>query len=423
MKVAVIGGGVTGMAVVSGLQSTMDVTLYESQARLGGHTDTHNLFVDGRAYAIDSGFMAFNADHFPSFSNWLDQLGVATQATNMSFGVSINSESSVDLVYGTGDLGALFSNRGNLLNQRFLRMLWDILRFYKEARKLNVVLGNTSAPRTSITLGDYLDSARFSAGFVEDHLLPLCMALWSITLDQARELPLGYVLEFMGRHKLLQLEGRPAWRVVKGGSNRYVSAFLKAYRGKTLLSSPVTRIERNPGFVRVFTASGERRYDRVVSACHADQALDLIEPSRAEREILSAFRYQSQNAVVHSDQSFMPIRSSAWSSWNVVGDDRIGLSITYWLNRLQSIENAPNLFVTLNPTRRPKSVWLDRVYKSPMFSLATQAAQQRREEISGHNRTYYAGAYWGFSTHEDGFVSGEQVAKAMMDLPRVAESA
>ncbi len=420
MKVAVIGGGVTGMALASGLQSTMDVTLYESQARLGGHTDTHNLFVDGRSYAIDSGFMAFNANSFPRFSNWLEQLGIATKETNMSFAVSINSE---DLAYGTGDIGALFSNRKSLLNQRFLHMLWDISRFFKEARKLNAIGPNTTAAKTPITLGDYLDSARFSAGFIEDHLLPLCLALWSTNPEQARNLPLGYVLGFLERHNLLHVDRRATWRVVEGGSNRYVSAFLNAYQGETLLSTTVTRVERNPGFVRVFTASDERRFDRVVFACHADQALQLIEPTATEREILGAFQYQTQKAVVHSDPSFMPARTKAWSSWNVVGDNRAELSITYWLNQLQSLENAPNFFVTLNPARSPRSVWMERVYTVPVFSLATQAAQQRREEISGHNRTYYAGAYWGFSTHEDGFVSGEQVAQALTALPNVAVSA
>ena len=432
MKVAVIGGGVAGMAAAHSLDQTAEVTLFESRARLGGHTDTHNLFVDGRSHAIDSGFIAFNAQNYPRFCEWLKSLDVSTRRTDMSFGVDLGASATTphatnlvpETIYGTADIGALFSARRNLVNARFLRMLMDISRFYRESRKLNALHSKATLPSASITLGDYLDERRYSHGFIEDHLLPLCVALWTTTVERARDLPLGHVLAFLDSHKLLQLDERPDWLVVDGGSNRYVSAFLSRYGGELRLATPVVKVQRKAGFVRVHTHEDNQQFDRVVFACHADQALEMIDATSAEREILGAFRYETHRSIVHSDTEFMPSIKKAWSSWNVVGPNRNELQLTSWLNRLQAIESAPNFFVTVDPVRQPRTVWAEREYQLPLVNAATEKAQTRRDEISGHNLSHFAGAYWGLGTHEDAFASGASVSDALsVSQPQVAATA
>ena len=419
MKVAVVGGGITGMAVARGLESFSEVTLFEAQPRLGGHTDTHNLFIDGNSYAVDSGFMAFNKENYPQFSSWLEDLGVTTSPANLSFSVGIGAKDA-PVEYGTADLGALVNSRRNLFNGRFLRMLLDIRRFYRDSRNLEAGRGNAGVE--SLSLGDYLARKSYSDGFVEDHLLPLCMALWSTTIERARELPLKHVLGFMANHKFLQLEGRPDWLVVKGGSNRYVAAFVSAYRGHLRLNAPVVKVERSSAAVRVITPSSDERFDQIVFACHANQALSLLDPTAAEGDILGAFDYERRSAVVHSDPELMPRQRRAWSSWNVVGNSRDQLQITCWLNSVQPLGSTQDFFVTLDPVQRPEVVWAERNYLQPVYNLAAQRAQPRRYEISGKNRSHFAGSYWGFGTHEDGFVSGMDVVADLGDVPNVAVS-
>ena len=409
MRVAVVGGGIAGMAAAWTLQDFADVTLFEARPRLGGHTDTHNLLVNGRACAVDSGFIVFNRTHYPLFSAWLDELGVASRPTDMSFSVRREEDGAAAVEYGTASLGALFCRRRNLISPRFLSMLRGIRRFYREAGQV--------AADDERTLGEFLDAERYPKPFVDDHLLPMCAALWSAPLAGADETSVAHVAAFMANHGLLTLRGRPRWRVVEGGSSAYVDAFARRFRGRRRVGRPVERVERGRGGMRVATAGGASEpFDRVVLACHADQALALLAPTPVEREVLGALKYRRNRAVVHSDPSAMPRRRAAWSSWNVTATERGGVTscrVTYWMNRLQGITGGQQFFVTLNPQGPPRQVWIERDYAHPVFTPEARRAQARRDEINGVDGTYYCGAYWGWGFHEDGFRSAVDAVDAL----------
>lgn len=400
MRVAVIGGGIAGMATAYVAQRFADVTLFEASGSLGGHTDTHNLFVDGRTYAVDSGFIVFNRRNYPGFAAWLDELGVASKPTSMSFGVSVDG-----IEYGTTDVAALFCQRRNLVSSTFLAMLRDIRRFHREAARVRQDDGRT--------LAEFLAEGGFSDSFAERHLLPMCAAIWSLPADQARQTPIAHVARFMANHGLLQLRDRPQWEVVVGGSDGYVRAFVHKFRGCVRTSEAVRRVERDAEGVTVYTDAGRDCFEHVVLACHADDALKLLAPTPIECDVIGAFRFQANRAVVHSDASAMPRCTGAWSSWNVRASAGAGMEFTYWMNRLQGIDSPHPFFVTLNPERELDAVWAERQYSHPVFTLATQVAQRRRDELQGANRTFWCGAWWGWGFHEDGFRSGVEAARAV----------
>ena len=400
MRVAVIGGGIAGMATAHVAQRFADVTLFEASGSLGGHTDTHNLFVDGRTYAVDSGFIVFNRRNYPGFAAWLDELGVDSRPTSMSFGVSVDG-----VEYGTSDLRALFCQRRNLLSSTFLAMLRDIRRFHHRA----ACVGRDD----SRTLAEFLTEEGFSAGFEERHILPMCAAIWSVPPDRARQSPIGHVARFMANHGLLQLRDRPQWEVVEGGSTAYVRAFARRFRGSVRTSLPVRRVERDADGATVHTDAACERFEHVVLACHADEALKLLRPTSLESDVVGAFGFQPNRAVVHSDASAMPRRRGAWSSWNVCANGGGGVEFTYWMNRLQGIDSSHPFFVTLNPARELDAVWAERHYSHPVFTPSTLAAQSRRAEVQGANRTFWCGAWWGWGFHEDGFRSGVEAAHAV----------
>ena len=409
MRVAVVGGGIAGMAAAHHLQDFADVSLFEAASRLGGHTDTHNVRVNGRAYAVDSGFIVFNRTNYPLFSAWLDELGVASRPTDMSFSVRREGDGGAGVEYGTTSLRALFCQRRNLLSPRFLSMLHGIRRFYRDAAGVD--------PDDARTLGEYLDAQGYPGPFVDDHLLPMCAALWSAPLAGVRELSIAHVAAFMANHGLLRLRDRPAWRVVAGGSSAYVDAFVRRFRGRRLVARAVEGVERGADGVRVVAAGGAaERFDRVVLACHADQALALLDARPAERAVLGALGYRRNRAVVHSDPSVMPRRRAAWSSWNVtagLGAAAAQCRVTYWMNRLQGMADEPSFFVTLNPQGPLRHVWVERDYAHPFFTPEARRAQKRRAEIDGAGGTYYCGAYWGWGFHEDGFRSAMDVVDAL----------
>lgn len=402
MKIAVIGAGISGIAAAYALQHQADVTLFEAARRLGGHTDTHAILSGDRTYRVDSGFIVFNEYNYPQFSAWLAELGVATRPSDMSFGVS-NRQSGLE--YGTSDLGALFCQRRNLVSPRFLNMLSDLRRFHREA--------TTVSDGDERTLGQYLSDGGYTVGFVEDHLGPMCAALWSLPMASALDVPIAHVVAFMAQHRMLQINGRPQWRVVDGGSSRYLAAFARRFRGRIVTGDAVLAVARQPAQVAVTSHTGRHAFDAVVFACHSDQALSLLQdPSSAERDILGAIGYHDHRVVVHSDPSVMPARYGAWSSWNAVVDTSREQTchVSYWMNRLQSLGDEQQFFVTLNPTGPLTSVWSERSYAQPVFTPEARRAQRRRDEISGVANTWYCGAYWGWGLHEDGFASGTRVA-------------
>ncbi len=418
MKVAVIGSGISGIAAAYLLQkaaprAAVEIILFEADKRIGGHTDTHSVLAGGKSYAVDSGFIIFNRDNYPQFSAFLDELGVASQPTNMSFGVS-NTETGLE--YGTHNLGSLFCQRRNAVSPRFLGMLRDLRRFYRDAQSLK--LDETT------TLGQLARQQGYGKGFIRDHLAPMCAALWSLPLRRVEDLPALHIVAFMAQHKLLQLNGRPEWRVVQGGSARYLDAFASRFRGDIRAHDPVLAVSRRAGGATVRARSGTYQVDAVVMACHSDQALALLtDPSAAEREILAAIPYQPNQVVVHSDARVMPRHPDAWSSWNgmVNGDAEGSCQVSYWMNRLQGLPGEQNFFVTLNPSQALDHVWCTRSYSHPVFTVEGRVAQRRRHEINGANHTYYCGAYWRWGFHEDGFASAADVVRLMNE--RLAHAA
>lgn len=405
MRVAVVGAGISGLSAAYGLQEHAEVTLFEADRRIGGHTDTHSILSGGRTYRVDSGFIVFNEHNYPNFSRWLSELGVKSLPSDMSFGVS---NRVTGLEYGTRNLNALFCDRRNLLTPRFLAMLNDLRRFYRHA--------------TAVTDGDsrslarFLEDGGYGPGFRDDHIAPMCAALWSLPTEEALEVPVAHVVAFMTHHRMLQVAGRPEWRVVEGGSSAYLRAFVQRFRGSLRVGEPVLNVVRQHPQVVLSTRTGRHAFDAVVIACHSDQALALLEdPSTDESAVLGAIRYQPNRVVVHSDPSVMPKRRQAWSSWNAVVDqpEKSACHVTYWMNRLQGLDDDQQFFVTLNPDRELANVWSERTYAHPVFSADARRAQARLDDINGLRNTYYCGAYWGWGFHEDGFVSGLRVARAM----------
>lgn len=408
MRIAVVGGGVAGLYSAWHLAHRHDVVLLERNGRVGGHTDTHRIDVEPAIgpLAVDTGFIVFNRPHYPLFSRWLERLGVESQPTDMSFGVHCRVSG---LEYNATDLAGLFCQRANLVRPRFLGMVRDILRFYREAPRWLQTLDERT------TLGEWLEGAGMGEAFARDHLVPMAAALWSSPGEGILEFPMKYMLEFMHNHDMLQAAGRPEWRTVRGGSRQYVQAALASFAGRVRTRARVVGVSRLPGGgVRVRTEDGADDFDAAVLACHADQALALIEaPTRAERSVLGAFRYQPNDTVLHTDSTRMPRRPRAWASWNVRRDpdapERAGIS--YWMNRLQRLPGTTPLIVSLNQTEAidPARILVRRSYRHPVYTPASRAAQRRLPEINGADRLWYCGAGWGWGFHEDAVRSARAV--------------
>ena len=409
MRIAVIGSGVAGMGAAWRLSREHEVVLFEREARLGGHTHTHKVSQGERSYSVDSGFIVFNADNYPLFSRMLDELGVISQSTTMSFSVQ---DARSGLEYNATDFDGLFCQRRNLVSPRFWGMVRDILRFYREAPAL------LALPGEGPSLGDYLAQNRYSPMFIEDHLVPMASALWSSPAEGIMGFPAKYLARFMDNHHMLQVQGRPPWRVVSGGSSSYIRALEKEWKVQVRLSSPVRQVRRDADGVDVHTDAGVERFDQVVLACHSDQSLALLaDPSAAETEVLGAIPYQANETVLHTDARLLPTRRKAWAAWSafVPAEPGAPCTVSYCMNLLQGIDSRDPFVVTLNRSKDidPAKVLARMRYQHPVYTHASVAAQSRRAEISGVNRTWYAGAYWGFGFHEDGLRSGIEVARAL----------
>jgi uncharacterized protein len=409
MRIAVIGGGISGMASAWLLSREHQVDLYEANAYIGGHTHTHEVTSAGRHYAVDSGFIVFNPDHYPLLSRLFAELGVASQPTTMSFAVH-NQASGLE--YGATSLDSLFCQRRNLLSPRFYGMVRDLMRFYREAPAL--LEGRGPGP----TLGEYLHAHRYGAMFRDDHLVPMASALWSSPSARVLDFPARYLVQFMANHHMLQIEGRPQWQVVRGGSQRYVDALRARWKVRERIACPVSAIHRCDDGVEVTSMGRIERYDHVVLACHSDQALAMLDtPSVAEQEVLGAIRYQENDTVLHTDTRLLPTRRKAWSAWNVLipASPGAACTVTYCMNLLQSLDAEDTFCVSLNCSDRidPARVIRRMRYAHPEYSHATVAAQQRKPEIQGKDRVWYAGAYWGWGFHEDGMRSAVEVAQAL----------
>lgn len=402
LNVAVIGGGISGIAAAWTLHASgAHVQLFEASDRLGGHTHTHSVPIAGGHVRVDTGFIVFNEFNYPNFSAWLETLGVAWQLSDMSFAVRDDIDA---LEYGTTDLAAIFSNVAQLARPSYWRMWWDLLRFYRQLDQGAVA---------DVTLGEFLRDQGYSRPFIESHIAPMCSALWSQPAHEALRLSLPHVVGFMRNHRMLNISGRPSWRVLENGSDSYLQPFRDRFSGQIHLATPIEKVARMPGGVRLNEGEFEL-FDAVIVACHSDQALSMLEqPTELEASILGAIPYRRNEVVLHSDASFMPSNRKCWSSWNVVRECDGAYTITYWMNKLQNLSCSEDFFVTLNPQSTPREIHWQGAYEHPHFTKASASAQMRWAEL-GDNAVLYAGAYWHQGFHEDGFVSGVRAADALL---------
>ena len=413
LDIAVVGAGISGLSAAWLLGQRHRVTLYEADARLGGHSHTVDVSAGEARIAVDTGFIVYNEPAYPNLTALFAHLGVATQASEMSFAVSLDGGA---LEYSGSDLNGLFAQRSNLVKPRFWSMLRDLVRFYRQA-PLDATLAGL------LPLDDYLDQNGYGRAFREDHLYPMAAAIWSTPAAQIGRYPTEAFVRFCENHQLLTLGERAAWRTVTGGSRSYVTKLAAAIGQGVHTSRAALAVRRDAEGVSIATAAGERRHDHVVIAAHADQALRLLaEPSAYERRLLGAFAYSRNLAVLHSDPALMPRRRAVWSSWNY-GADRSrpdALSVTYWMNRLQGLDDRVPLFLTLNPLREPRADLLHRteVYEHPLFDASAVRAQESLWSLQGRQRTWFCGAYFGAGFHEDGLQAGLAVAEALGGVRR-----
>ena len=408
MKIAIIGGGISGLTTAHLLCGEHEITLFEANDYPGGHTNTLDVAHGGENYAVDTGFIVFNERTYLNFIKLLERLAVPSQPSVMSFSVVCETTGRQ---YCATNLDTLFAQRKNLFNLPFWRMLQEIFRFNRSSAEL---YGSSDL---SLTLGDYLRAHNYSPLFIEKFLIPMGAAVWSADPAQFLSFPAAAFVQFFTNHGMINVLDQPTWRVVTGGSRQYVAPLIRPFRDRIRLSTPAERVQRFGDRVMVTPRSGEpEAFDHVVLSCHSDQALGMLtDPSDAERELLGVIPYQRNDTVLHTDSRLLPSIPKARASWNCLLPRRQQGSVvlTYWMNLLQTIRAPVDFCVTLNS---PEAIAADKVirhltYHHPVYSTAAFEAQKRRDEISGVNRTSYCGAYWGWGFHEDGVNSALAVCR------------
>ena len=420
MKIAVVGAGISGLVAAHHLHPEHDITVYEANDYVGGHTSTHRVDLADETHWVDTGFIVYNDRNYPNFEPLLAELGVETQPSHMSFSVSDDTGS---FEYASTPRG-LFAQRSHLADRRFLRMVRDLIRFNREAPAL-LELGPGEGP----SLREFLREGGYADWFVQRLIVPQASAVWSADPAQMWSFPAGFLARFFANHGMLGFRDRPQWRTVTGGSHRYVEKIVRPFADRIRLSAPVREIRRAHDSVSV-TADGceTERFDEVVIAAHSDQALAMLaDPSDRERELLGSIPYQRNEAVLHTDRSLLPRRRAAWASWNyhLLGEETDRTALTYWMNNLQRLPTETPICVTLNRTEAidPEKVVAKVDYSHPVFTPGGVAAQARHGEISGVNRTHYCGAWWGWGFHEDGVVSALRALENVGHASSLAEAA
>jgi predicted NAD/FAD-binding protein len=402
MRIAIVGAGVSGLVAAHLLHAAHDVTLFEAGDYAGGHTHTVRVETEGGVHDVDTGFIVHNDRNYPCFRRLLERLRVATQPTEMSFSVS---DAVGDFEYSGRSPNGLYAKRSHLLSPAFQRMVAELVRFNREAHAL---LGSDA---DGPSLRDYLQDGGYSRMFVERLIVPQAAAVWSADPGQMWSFPARFLVEFFDNHGMLGFRNRPQWLAIRGGSHRYVEAIARPLGERLRLSTPIRAIARHPDHVELAPAAGEpERFDHVVIATHSDQALRMLtDASERERELLGAFPYQCNDVVLHTDCGLLPRRRCAWASWNYhLLEREIGRpTVTYHMNRLQSLRADRDFCVTLNRSEaiRSEHVIARYRYDHPVYTAAGVAAQRRCTELDGVARTSYCGAYWGYGFHEDGVVS------------------
>jgi predicted NAD/FAD-binding protein len=411
VKIAVIGSGISGLSCAHYLSSNHEVSVFEAESRLGGHTATVDVHLGTRRYAIDTGFIVFNDWTYPNFIALLQELGISSRPTNMGFSVK---DQDTGLEYSGTNLNTLFAQRSNLLSPRFLGMVRDILRFNRQSIA-DLEAGTLDEAET---LGSYLQRNRYSEAFKRQYLVAMGSAIWSADCDTVLDFPLSFFLRFFRNHGLLSVADRPQWRVVEGGSREYLRPLCQRFERRIHLGCGVDKVRRDARGVTLNMADGrELAFDQVVVATHSDQALKMLDqPSDAERAVLSALPYQDNDVVLHTDIRLLPRNRRTWSSWNYsLGTGKDRAVVTYNMNILQGIQAPETFCVTLNNTEaiNPHKILGRFNYAHPVFSLPGIQAQQRWEDINGIRNTWFCGAYWHNGFHEDGVVSALRVAESL----------
>ena len=409
MKIAIIGSGISGLTAAYLLNRKHDVTIFEANDYIGGHTHTHKVNIDGKKYSVDTGFIVYNERTYPNFIKLLDLLNVERQLSTMGFSVKSISK---DYEYAGESLNSLFAKRSNIFRFGFLRMLYEMYHFGKKADSSGIGLD------ASVTLGDYLKKEKYSGEFINYFIIPMGAAIWSTPANKVLNMPAYFFIKFFYNHGMLEVINRPNWWVIKNGSSEYIKKIIRGFENKINLSTPVKTVARKNEGIEIQLAKKDEtlKFDSVIFATHSDQALEMLEnPTDTEKDILSSIPYQKNEVLLHTDSSVLPRRKLSWASWNyqLDSDPALPVVLTYNMNILQSINCKETLCVTLNDhnsvdeTKILKKI----TYHHPLFNGKSIEAQKRKSEISGVNNTHYCGAYWRNGFHEDGVVSALDVCK------------
>lgn len=408
-RIAIIGSGISGLTSAYLLHKSHDITVFEANDYIGGHTHTVPVAMDGKQLAVDTGFIVCNDRNYPNFLRFMQQLDVELQPTEMSFSVF---NKALNLEYNGHNLNTLYGQRRNLLRPKFHGLVQDILTFNKAART-----AAHGQDYEAETLGSFAAALNVGPLFMDNYLLPMVAAIWSCSLEQANQFPLTFFLKFFLNHGLLDIRNRPQWYVLKGGSHAYIEPMTKGFKTQIRLGTAVTTIERSQHCIKVSGADFSEEFDQVIMACHSDQALRLLStPTASEQKILGAIAYQDNDVILHTDASIMPRRQRCWASWNFLAGDsdrHEAAKVTYSMNILQGLQTSRPLLVSLNAREHiaPETVLQQFTYAHPVYSTEAMAAQQQREKICGTDRIHYCGAYWYNGFHEDGVRSALDVGK------------
>jgi len=408
MKIAVIGSGISGLSAAYYLSKKYEVDLFEKSDHFGGHSYTYEINENDKKIPVDLGFIVFNKATYPNLINFFEELKVPYEKSDMSFSVSVK-DSTIE--YGGTGFNSLFARKNNLLNFNFIKMIYEIISFYKSAPFL------IKKDLKNLTLGNFLDSSKLSKYFINYHIIPMVAAIWSMPFSKAKDIPFELFLNFFNNHGLFKLKNRPQWYTVTNRSRVYVSKVLNKISGDYLKNYKIQKIIRSEENIRIFMdAEGDYRdYDHVVLSCHADESLKLIEnPSDDEKRILGQFSYISNTAYLHQDTNLMPNKKSAWSSWNSISQkDLKKTCVTYWLNKLQNLKTSKNYFLTLNPiceVRRNKIIKKVN-FTHPYLNIKSFKMQNYLKDLQGKKRTWFSGSYFGYGFHEDGLKSSLEMLK------------
>ena len=410
MKIAVIGSGISGLSAAYYLSKKHKVDLFEKEDHFGGHSYTYDIKEDQKIVPVDLGFIVFNEKTYPNLINFFKELKVDYEKSNMSFAVSIKD---TKVEYSGKSLGSMFCNKSNIFNFKFIKLILDIIKFYKSAPLL------LTKENEDLTLGDYLEKKKVSEYLKNYHIIPMVAAIWSMPFAKAQDMPLTLFVNFFTNHGLFNLKNRPQWFTVSGRSRKYVSKILPFISGDYFKNYKIRKISRSENNVRIAVGSNEDYidYEHVVLACHANESLALLEePTIEEKSILSKFQYVTNTAFLHTDEKLMPKNKSAWSSWNSISkQDLTNTCVTYWLNLLQNLKTDKNYFLTLNPIQNieNKNIIKRVIFSHPYFNLENTRLQKNLKMLQGVNRTSFCGSYFSYGFHEDGLKSSLDMIKQL----------